>query len=341
MEADIAGIFATLAAMGIKPTPDILRERYAEVSGRQKVAKNTPVDLFEAFDSFVDDSKTLLQPGTIAIYKTLKKHLEGFAKAYGVRITWESVNLLFFQKFTEYLIRIEGHNNQTLDKDIQRLRAFLRHCDEVRGIPMCRDYTKFTRKALPRGEQSRKVYLTRDELQRLEAFDLSSNDRLRKVRDLFLFLAHTGLRFGDSQQLRPEHMKGDVFELTTGKNRKTIRIPVHPLAGRIWSMYEGRLPRLSNQKFNDYVKELCELVEINESCEVIDFAGAQRRERTVPKWELVGAHTAKRSFVTNLLLAGVSLETVCEITGNNRDSIQKYIVPTGDDVRRDLTKAWD
>lgn len=44
---------------------------------------------------------------------------------------------------------------------------------------MCRGYLKFTAKDLPKGESSRKVYLSDSELQTMENLDLSANDRLR------------------------------------------------------------------------------------------------------------------------------------------------------------------
>lgn len=321
---------------GKEPTAELIKDRL-----RQQEQEDRPwPTVYAAYKEYIADSETRLRPATLAIHRTTKSHVEAFEKKMGIAVTWESLNLLFFQKFAEYLIRVAGMNNETLDKVIRTLRAFLRHAAEVKEIPMCEDFRKFTRKSLPKGQKSRKVYLTTAELRKLQELELSGNDRLRRVRDLFLFLAHTGLRYNDAQQLRPEHRRGTRFELVTGKNRKVVHIPVHPVAGHIWQMYEGALPQISNQKFNDYLQELCRVAGFDEPTIVVEFKGSQRAEKTVPKYELIGAHTGKRSFITNSLLAGMSVQTLCEITGNDPVTIQTYIVPTSEDVEREALSIW-
>lgn len=105
-------------------------------------------------------------------------------------------------------------------------------------------------------------------------------------------------------------------------------------------MYEGNLPKITNQRFDAYLKEVCQLAKLEEPVMVVDHRGSERIEKTVPKWQLVAAHTSKRSIITNLLLAGVSVQSLCEITGNTVDTIKAYIVPTGEDVRREVVAAW-
>jgi len=62
---------------------------------------------------------------------------------------------------------------------------------------------------------------------------------------------------------------------------------------------------ISNQKMNKYVKELCELAELDEQFEVNTFKGKIKTTTFQPKHELVSTHTGRRTFATNLLLKGL------------------------------------
>jgi integrase len=160
------------------------------------------------------------------------------------------------------------------------------------------------------------------------------------VRDLFVLQSHTGLRYGDLQGLGPEHIQEGSIRLVTGKNRKAITVPLLPAARAIWEKYEGKLPKISNQKQNEYLKELGKLAGIDSPVVVVDYRGIERIERVEPKHELIGTHTAKRSFVTVLRQRGVSIEAIMKATGNNRRTIEKYIVATQQDAVEEIRGAW-
>jgi hypothetical protein len=90
---------------------------------------------------------------------------------------------------------------------------------------------------------------------------LSNNLRLEKVRDLFLVSCKTGLRYSDYSVLRADQIKGGFIETTQLKTSGSIIIPIHDTVKRILHKYDGALPKAnSNQKMNDYVKEIGEMV---------------------------------------------------------------------------------
>lgn len=316
----------------------------AEIDRRlhRKEAKELPT-IWAAFDLHQEAHTATFAAGTLAEYRVIKQHLLAFDTAYSLRLSWDTITLPYLSKFADYLISVREVNNATLWKVFKHLRAFLRWIEENQAIPVNPDYKRFTRKSLPRGESSQKIYLTPEELERLWTLDLSNEERLQKVRDAFLFHCYTGLRYGDGQALRPEHYdrKGNFLRLVTGKNRKEILVPLHPRAKEVLERWEYRLPRITNQKFNDYLKELCQIIGMDSREIVVAYSGSKRIEKSVPRWELVGSHTAKRTAVTNLLLSGkVSLESICAVTGNSLKTIQRYIVPTSEDVRRQIALAW-
>lgn len=95
----------------------------------------------------------------------------------------------------------------------------------------------------------------------------------------------------------------------------------------ILEKYDYELPKLpSNQKFNDYIKEVAKLAKINEPIYSDKQKGDFSFKKTVPKWELVTSHTARRSFATNAFIAGVPTISIMKITGHKTESsFMKYI----------------
>lgn len=202
-------------------------------------------------------------------------------------------------------------------------------------------YRKVTKgRLLPRGDSSDQPYLTHEELECVRLHDFTGNDRLARVRDLFVFLAYTGLRFSDSQQIEPHHRHADTLKFTTGKNRKAVTVPLHPIAGAILKHYEGRLPRISNQRANDYLSEVLEAAEITSTVHIVRFRGTERLEQTKRKCDIVGMHGAKRTFVTLALLRGASAEALAKVTGNTAATLRVYDVRTVEDALKEVRGAW-
>ena len=59
------------------------------------------------------------------------------------------------------------------------------------------------------------------------------------------------------------------------------------------------LPKISHQRFNDYIKEICQIAEINTPTIYKDFSKGIITEKIAPKYKLVGSHTARKTFITN------------------------------------------
>ncbi|HVB02834.1 MAG TPA: hypothetical protein VNE41_03855, partial [Chitinophagaceae bacterium] len=69
--------------------------------------------------------------------------------------------------------------------------------------------------------------MTDEEFQSLFDLDLSGNNRLRQVRDVFCFSCTTGLRYSDLALLRREHIKGDEIKITVKKTKQSLTIPLN------------------------------------------------------------------------------------------------------------------
>ena len=276
---------------------------------------------------------------TLVQYRGARKHLEEFASAYGIALSFDRIDTIFFEKFAGYLVRVKQQSNETVWKIIRNVRAMLRRAVD-RGFSSNEEFKKFTRRNIPRGESSKPVYLTPEELEAIRVLDLSGEPELAEVRDLFIFQAHTGMRWQDITRVSPEHIQQGNIEIVTQKNRKAITIPFHPIAREIWDRYEGQLPRLPNWKQNEGIKEVARRAGITALQIIVRYSGVERKETVKPKCEMIGTHTAKRSFVTILRRLDVSVEAIMAITGNNRQTIEAYILLTEEDAASEVRQAW-
>lgn len=331
----LATIYMELENSGRQPTPYQVAARFKA----KRPATGKPIDLLAEYDRFILESGDRFTKNNQQVHRTAFNHLKGFEKAYGVKLTFERIDSIFFEKLVGYLVRVIGLHNLAPWNIVKSFRAFLRYAFE-HGLTSNDDFRLFTKKMMPKGEISDQVYLTPAELERWITHDFSGDPRLDRSRDLFVFQAHTGFRYGDVQRVRPEHVTGDTIRLVTTKNRKAVAVPLLPQARRIWEKYKGELPRLSLQQHNDALKEVAAAVKLNTQIATVRYKGVERVEKTIPKHELISSHTAKRTFVSILRQRGVSVEAIMKITGNNRATIERYILTTETDVSRELERAW-
>ena len=119
-------------------------------------------------------------------------------------------------------------------------------------------------------------------------------------------------------------------------------IPIHPEVRRIWDEYDGKLPNvISNQKFNQYIKEVCQAVGITDSVLKSITRGGKKITTAYEKWQLVSSHTARRSFATNLYRQGLPVVTIMAITGHRTEgAFLKYIKVGKEEHAEMLLKHW-
>ena len=295
------------------------------------------ITLFEYIEKVIADSTNgrrmkdgqKLNDRTIQRYNTTKQLLQDFQKEYKRPIDFDTIDLDFYKDLNAYMVNVKDYKPATLGKHISTLKTFLREATEE-GI---NTNLKFQSKAFKAIEdESDSIYLTEEELAEMYALDLSDNPRLDKVRDLFLIGANTGLRFSDFTTIKPHNLKkvadGYNLEIIQYKTKEKVIIPVNDTVLAILYKYSNLLPEsISNQKFNEYIKEVAKLVPQLQALETKVFVkGGKEYEETTPKWELVTTHTARRSFATNAYKRGKPSLAIMAITGHQTEkSFMRYI----------------
>jgi len=329
-----------------------IEEEYGKLLKEENIQPSQRTDklgFFEFIEKFISDSESgvrlingqRLSKYTIKGYKVTKNHLLAFQKKYKRKLSFDRLDSTFYDSFIQYfyekVIEIKadsqdsekkskkGHTINSVGKHIKNLKVFAVEAKE-QGIKVHPDIDKRTFRTL--AEETDQVALSVAELKKLEELNLQERKTYDLVRDCFLLASFTGLRFSDLQQLTALNIIGNEhLKISTQKTGQKVVIPLHPVVRKILLKYNGAPPvPISNQKMNAYIKEISMMAGIEEKVTVSKTRAGLKESHTVPKHELVTVHTARRSFATNLYLAGMDILTIKKMTGHHTEkSFLKYI----------------
>ena len=241
--------------------------------------------------------------GSYKNYKTTLKHLIKYinTKYNANDIFLNKINYDFIYNFSQFLLLHTECNHNGMMKHIQRFKKITNFCinnNYITNDPFAGFKISF--------KKSNRVYINKQELHTLK--NITLNDSLSKVRDIFLFACYTGLSYIDLYNLSLKNIrKGyDNLQWIYVKRHKTnipSNIPILPPAFSILKKYKKQkninriFPMISNQKMNKALKEIAHLCNFNKK---LTF------------------HSARHTFATTVTLTnGVPIETVSKMLGHN------------------------
>lgn len=276
---------------------------------------------------------------TIHAFRTLRNHLNNFNSD----ISMAELNEDVYAKFIVYLLEEVGLRNTTAIKTWKLLKWFLRWADK-NGYLENKDYIDFN-PHLKDVRDREVVFLTWEELMAVYNLRFPDDKKyLERVRDVFCFQCFTSLRYSDVAKLKREDIAGDVVKVVTAKTGDTLQIDLNKYSRAILDKYRGDsrpLPVVSNQRMNQWLKEVCYLAGIDTPITTVYYKGAQRVEETRPKYELVGTHTGRRTFICNALTMGIPAATVMEWTGHSDYKAMKPYIKIADAEKARAMKLFD
>jgi site-specific recombinase XerD len=314
-------------------TKPILKNELDNFLNPPKVHKIT---FYEFIEQFINDCKTgkRLNDGARIAERTIKNYSTGFngLKEYetytGEEITFESLTRQFWQEYVHYLTMVKKYKVNTIGSYQKYLIVFLKECKTAK---LWKDEDGLLDIAKVMTENPVDIYLNKNEIAKIENLDLSTHERLDRVRDLFLIGLNTGFRVSDWYQVSNENIKhtdkeNAYIEITQTKTKQTATTPLRPIVSDILRKYNNQLPIISEQKINDYLKELCKMAGINQKVKTTATIGGHQQTEFFEKWEQVTTHTARRSFATNLFRDGVSPNIIMKATGHSTEkNFKKYL----------------
>jgi len=174
--------------------------------------------------------------------------------------------------------------------------------------------------------------------------ELSHVPNLDRARDVFVFQCGCGLRYGDILKITWANIQGDQIEIATSKTRKYVRIPLNRYTRFVIEKNrdsETPISPYANQVQNRLIKQLGELIGMNQQKVKTKFVGNKQLQTFKQKCEMLSTHTARRTFITLALEKGMRPEVVMRITGHTKlSTLQRYISITDNVVEREMRNAF-
>ena len=346
---EIQSIFKRFEVEDVMPTPEQIKEAFnalhKPVSEEPKPKKEAlPCDFFQVFDDFVEDCgrQNNWTDSTFEKFAAVKNHLTNFREG----LTFEFFDERGLNDYVGYLRDVKEMRNTTIGKQLSFLKWFLRWAFK-KGVHQNNAYDSYKPKL--KSTQKKIIFLTWDELNRLREFKIPSNKQaLERVRDVFLFQCFTGLRYSDVFNLRRSDIKGDHIEVTTVKTSDSLIIELNNHSKAILDKYKDVtfendkvLPVITNQKMNDYLKELAELAGIDEPIRQTYYKGNERIDEVTPKYALLGTHAGRRTFICNALALGIPPQVVMKWTGHSDYKAMKPYIDIADDIKANAMSKFN
>lgn len=328
--------FLNCTLQNIPITPELVKDY---LKGNELKLNKGKKDLWEAYEEFIKAGEVERAYNTNRNRKTIKKYLETFETETGYKMTFDSINLVFFDQLKENVLITKGHGYNYLSAITDKFKAFL-------NWSMERNYhTNLTFKKFSAPEKEGTiVHLTFLELQQLINYPFESI-KLQKARDFYCFGCLTGLRYIDLQRLTKDNVSDGLIKITTQKTNREVFIPVFPGVKTIIDRYPEQyklLPKFSNQKLNKYIKQACKKAEIETMVEYKTFEKNATKTEFKPKHELIGTHTARKTFICLAYDNGLDIEMIKSITGiTNERTLRRYLNISNDTKKEKLTKAFE
>lgn len=370
INADIMKLHACFAEYELNTTERPDRREIRDIittNLRRKHSPDSPgkdTSLFSDLDRFINEESLSGQwaHSTIRCWGTFRSHL----LKHNPRITYDDFDEDGINRFLAFLRYEQKLTEKTVKKIYTHLKWFLgwairkRLCKET-TINIYRPKFKVLEKPV--------IFLTKEELLKLYHFPIpprgtvvnlrdfegrrytktvKCREALIKTRDLFCFCAFTSLRYSDMAKVRRTDINGNYLYVTTQKTNDRIPIDLNAFAKEIIEKYKNHLfpeglalPVISNQRMNRHLKELCELCGFNEPISRVYFRSGQRICETHAKWELIGTHAGRRTFICFALSSGIPPQVVMKWTGHSDYKTMRPYIDIAGKTKAEAMKLFE
>ncbi|PCJ63776.1 MAG: hypothetical protein COA58_15655 [Bacteroidetes bacterium] len=313
---------------------------------KPKIEKKTPTLLELILIKLDIEKRRLVSEGkgtsrttTLYSYRRLHELLLEFQNKTKIGVNYQDISLDWYYEFKDFL-NSKSYATNYQGKIIKDIKTILNLALE-KGYSTNRVHknSKFKKDQV----KTFHTYLNEFEIEQLYQFDFSENKRLEKVRDLFVLACRTGLRISDFKRIKKDHIiisnihvqkdgqnieiEREFLRILTQKTKTEVDIPLHSNVEEILLKYDYKVPFISTQNFNTYVKEVCKEAGLTEVLIYTKTQGSETKRIERPKYGLCSSHTGRRSFATNHYMQGFPILSIMAITGHSKvKDFKNYIV---------------
>lgn len=254
-------------------------------------------------------------------YLSLINHWKRFESSRKIKISFDKVTIDLLRDFAKYLrdeslkpkskyspeLILSPKGKNTIHRLLAMTRAFwnfarkeLKHKGTNLHYPFGSDGFQ-----IPSETYGQPIYISIEERNLLFNAKIE-NERLHRVRNVFVFQCLIGARVGDLCKLTKANVQGDFINYIPRKTRDgqpvTVTVPLHPIAKEIINQYnypdDKLLPFITDQRYNDALKDLFKFVGITRIVTRLNPKTGEPEQ--VPICNIVSSHMARRAFIGNL-----------------------------------------
>ena len=362
MAKAIAKHKAKIASFNNQDTEELTEKKIAEATPKEIKPKVTLA--VDYMDEFISEESRLKEwsPETLRMIKSFKNHLIKFNK----KASLDFYDKNGLNKFITYLRTKAGLEDNSAKKQYKNLSWFLRWAirkgyTNVHDVESYEPVFKIVKKPV--------IFLTPEELSKLYHLKIPKNGKVVKLksyegrkyekvvtesggmgraRDLFCFCAFTGLRYSDVVEVRRVDIRDRVLTVTTQKTHDRLPIVLHENALAILDKYKDEdfsrgkaLPYMTNQQMNRCLKDLCEICGFNTPYTVTYYRNGIRHDEVYPKYELIGTHAGRKTFICFALSNGVAPDVVMKFTGHSDYKSMKPYIDITEDAKEDAIRKME
>lgn len=306
-----------------------------------------PTNLIDYIDFYLDYRKNEITETTKRKCRVIKNKLIKYEAFSNKKILIKNINDSFKNEFVNYQKEREYSQN-TIQREFVNIKTFCKHARYL-GLDTHPQLDSLRIDRL----KVEKIYLTYEDLTKIE--DISKRqltDSLDNAKDWLVISCYTGQRVSDFMQFTDEQIRIEngkhLLEFTQKKTGKNMTIPLHPKVLEILNKRNGKFPYpVSDQKYNGFIKKVCELAEINELTKGSKLVETEKDSKvyrkksgTYKKYELVTSHIGRRSFATNFY-GEIPTSFLISMTGHSTEAMfLNYIGKSNKDIALEMAKYF-
>jgi integrase len=341
IETHVTDIYTEQKARKKNPTVSFVRDELKKKLGE---TDKSQVSIFIAFELFIAQEAKLKTwtEGTKTKLNTVLTQLKDFYNST-YKFDFETIDETFLEKYIGYQQKTLELRNVTIAKNLKIFNWFMNWATRKKFNSNL-TYKTFDPN-LKGTNISKVIFLEWPELMKVYEKDIPK-PYLARIRDVFCFQCFTGLRYSDVYNLKKTDIKGELIEITTIKTEDPLQIDLNDYSRAILAKYKDEpfpgnkaLPVISNQKFNEYLKELGQFCELTDPETLVYFVGNERKEKTYQKWELLTTHVGRKTFISNALFFNIPAEVIMAWTGHKDHKVmEKYYKIIAPQKKREMAK---
>lgn len=266
------------------------------------------------------------------------------------KLLMDNITGATLDEYQNFLIG-EGFLNSTIENHMSYFKQILKWANEKGYLRHGREVLNHKTKKLEQSKPKAVNFLKWEEFEKLFYYEFKEGEEhLELTRDRFCFACVTSLRHSDMEILKKadfdDYENPTSFSFVSKKTHDDLTIFLNKYSKALYQKYKDvptkdglMFPPKSNQKMNDNLKTIAKMLGFTRDITKMQFCGRDRIDETHRLCDVIGTHSARRTFVVHALEMGWSPQLVMTFTGHeDYDTMKPYIALT-DKTRKNMMET--